>query len=138
MRRTSTASSSQMRAIRSTCACKSGVRSTRRLPSRAPRCQSAVCRMRIFQNGMVVLHIEPLARPMTWKFNRKVLDSTNGAFLVTTYGVQDYRHAGATAFVLQSGAGSNPFGGVGIDMTYSPVNAALSDSIFASNSLTPA
>jgi hypothetical protein len=68
-----------------------------------------------------------LARPMTWKFNRKVLDSTNGAFLVTTYGVQDYRHAGATAFVLQSGAGSNPFGGVGIDMTYSPVNASATN-----------
>jgi hypothetical protein len=47
-----------------------------------------------------------LARPMTWKFNRKVLDQTNGAFLVTQYGVQDYRHAGACAFVLQAGAGS--------------------------------
>jgi hypothetical protein len=69
-----------------------------------------------------------LARPMTWKFNRKVLDSTNGAFLVTTYGVQDYRHAGATAFVLQSGAGSNgagPSGGVGVDMTYSPVRGGV-------------
>lgn len=66
-----------------------------------------------------------LVRPMAWKFNRKVLDSTNGAFLVTQYGVQDYRHAGACAFVLQAGAGSSPFGGVGVDMTYSPVRGGV-------------
>src|SRR5258708_40076759 len=66
-----------------------------------------------------------LARPMTWKFNRKLLDSSNGAFLVTQYGVQDYRHAGACAFVLQSGAGSNPYGGAGVDMTYNPVRGGV-------------
>lgn len=66
-----------------------------------------------------------LARPMAWKFNRKFLDGTNGSFLVTQFGVQDYRFAGASAFVLQSGAGSNPFGGVGIDMIYSPVRGPL-------------
>lgn len=66
-----------------------------------------------------------LQRPMAWKFNRKFLDGTNGSFLVTQYGVQDYRFAGASAFVLQSGAGSNPFGGVGIDMIYSPVRGPL-------------
>lgn len=65
-----------------------------------------------------------LARPMAWKFNRKFLDGTNGSFLVTQFGVQDYRFAGASAFVLQSGAGSNPFGGACVDMIYSPVNAS--------------
>src|SRR5258708_8372421 len=64
---------------------------------------------------------------MAWKFNRKVLDSTNGAFLITQYGVQDYRHAGATAFVLQNGAGTGSYGGVGVDMTYSPVNASVTN-----------
>src|SRR5258707_15481686 len=61
----------------------------------------------------------------TWKFNRKLLDSSNGDFLVTQYGVQDYRHAGACAFVLQSGAGSNPYGGAGVDMTYNPVRGGV-------------
>jgi hypothetical protein len=67
-----------------------------------------------------------LSRSMSWKFNRKVLDSTNGAFLVTRYGVQDYRHAGACAFVLQlGGSTSAPGGGVGIDMTYTPARGGL-------------
>lgn len=67
-----------------------------------------------------------LARNMSWKFNRKVLDSTNGAFLVSQYGVQDYRHAGACAFVLQlGGSASAPGGGVGIDMTYTPARGGL-------------
>jgi len=75
-----------------------------------------------------------LARPMAWKFNRKFLDMTNGSFLVTQYGVQDYRFAGASAFVLQSGAGagSNPFGGVGIDMIYSPVRGGVAGVSIAS------
>ena len=64
-------------------------------------------------------------RPMAWKFNRKFLDGTNGSFLVTQYGVQDYRFAGASAFVLQAGAGSSGiFGGVGVDLVYSAVRAS--------------
>jgi hypothetical protein len=68
-----------------------------------------------------------LSKPMIWKFNRKFLDGTNGSFLVTQYGVQDYRFAGASAFVLQAGAGSNPFGGVGVDMIFSAANAGLAN-----------
>lgn len=65
-----------------------------------------------------------LSKPMSWKFNRKVLDGTNGGFLVTQYGVQDYRHAGAVAFVLQNNSnGSVPFGGVGVDLAFSAVNS---------------
>jgi hypothetical protein len=79
-----------------------------------------------------------LARPMAWKGNRKFLDMTNGSFLVTQYGVQDYRFAGASAFVLQSGAGSsnNPFGGVGIDMIYSPVRGGVAGISIASGTAT--
>jgi hypothetical protein len=66
-----------------------------------------------------------LARPMAWKWNRKSLDQVNGAFLVTQYGVQDYRHAGASAFVLQAGAGTGAYGGVGIDMVYSPARGGV-------------
>lgn len=77
-----------------------------------------------------------LSRPMAWKFNRKFLDGTNGSFLVTQYGVQDYRFAGASAFVLQNGAGSNPFGGVGIDMIYSPVRGGTAGISIASGTAT--
>jgi hypothetical protein len=77
-----------------------------------------------------------LAQPMTWKFNRKVLDQTNGGFLVTQYGVQDYRHAGATAFVLQANAGVNPYGGVGVDMTYSPARGGLAGITIAGGTCT--
>lgn len=69
------------------------------------------------------MHRNLFRQPMTWKFNRKVLDLTNGGFFVTQYGVQDYRHAGAVAFVLQNNAGSNPYGGVGIDLVYSATRA---------------
>lgn len=63
-----------------------------------------------------------LTKPMPWKFNRKLLDGSNGHFFVTQYGVQDYQFAGACAFALQTTSGSSPNGGVGIDLAASPVN----------------
>jgi hypothetical protein len=73
---------------------------------------------------------------MAWKFNRKFLDMTNGCFLVTQYGVQDYRFAGASAFVLQAGAGQNPFGGVGMDMVYSPARGGVAGLTVAAGTAT--
>lgn len=74
-----------------------------------------------------------LQKRMAWKFNRIELSSLAGNFFVTQQGVQDIRHAGACCFVLlnnQSGGGTLPTGGVGIDLapvsyngvTYPPVN----------------
>jgi len=67
-----------------------------------------------------------LVKPLPWKFNRKELSGRSGNFLVTSYGVQDYRFAGATAFVLMAGANGNPSGGVGVDLAPSAQNNASS------------
>lgn len=68
----------------------------------------------------------PKPASMPWKFNRKVLDGTNGNFLVSQYGQQDIRFAGASAFTLQnSNNGASSFGGVGVDMTYSPARGGV-------------
>jgi hypothetical protein len=74
-----------------------------------------------------------LQKRMSWKFNRAELSSQAGNFFVTQQGVQDILHAGATCFVLlnnQSGGGTLPTGGVGIDLApvsysgtiYPPIN----------------
>lgn len=64
-----------------------------------------------------------LVRSMPWKFNRKELcgpERGGGSFLVTQYGVQDYRFCGAVAFVLASGSANA--GGCGIDLAANPIN----------------
>lgn len=64
-----------------------------------------------------------MVQRMPWKFNRKELcgpERGGGNFIVTQYGVQDYRWAGATAFVLASGSANA--GGANIDLLSSPVN----------------
>lgn len=78
-----------------------------------------------------------LQKRMAWKFNRVELSSTAGNFFMTQQGIQDIRHAGACAFVLlnnQSGGGTVPGGGVGIDLapgivinnqTFTPINGGL-------------
>jgi hypothetical protein len=67
-----------------------------------------------------------LVRDMPWKFNRKELagpEKGSGNFFVTQYGVQDYRFAGAVAFVLNTGVtGSNQTGGAQIDLAANPIN----------------
>ena len=73
-----------------------------------------------------------LARPFAWKFNREELSggpAGNGNFFVTQFGIQDYLHAGACAFVLfqstnTSGTTSTAQlgGGVGIDLAVNPLN----------------
>lgn len=68
----------------------------------------------------------PRPASMPWKFNRKVLDGSNGNFLVSQYGKHDIRFAGASAFTLQnSNNGASSFGGVGIDMIYSPARGGV-------------
>lgn len=62
-----------------------------------------------------------LVRPMSWKFNRKELSSLAGNFLVTQYGIQDFRFAGASAFVLQTGS-SALSSGAAVDLSISPIN----------------
>lgn len=63
-----------------------------------------------------------LSKRISWKFNRKELagpERASGNFFVTQYGRQDYRFAGAIAFVLNNNAQS---GGSGIDLAASPIN----------------
>jgi hypothetical protein len=64
-----------------------------------------------------------LARRMGWKFNRVDLGSNNPAvnphFFMTQQGFQDFKHAGATCFVLINSTtpgGQLPAGGAGIDL----------------------
>lgn len=94
-----------------------------------------------------------LQKRMAWKFNRAELSSANGNFFVTQQGIQDFRHAGACCFVLlnnQSGGGTLPTGGVGIDLapvtyngvTYPPINGGtagltISGSIITIQTLDP-
>jgi hypothetical protein len=68
-----------------------------------------------------------LTRRLAWKHNRVELCGADragsGQFLVTQYGVQDYRFAGASAFVLMGGSqAAQQAGGVGIDLKASPMN----------------
>lgn len=91
-----------------------------------------------------------LQKRMAWKFNRLELSSTPGAagsFFVTQQGVQDIRHGGACCFVLlnnQSGGGTLPTGGVGIDLapvsfngvTYPPLNGGTASLTIAGSVIT--
>lgn len=67
-----------------------------------------------------------LVRPLPWKFNRKELcgpERGGGNFLVTQYGVQDYRFGGAVAFALNSGVtGTAQTGGAQVDLATLPIN----------------
>lgn len=94
-----------------------------------------------------------LQKRLAWKFNRMELSSLAGNFFVTQQGVQDILHAGATCFVLlnnQSGGGTLPTGGVGIDLapvtyngtTYPPINGGtasltISGSVITIQTLQP-
>lgn len=93
-----------------------------------------------------------LQKRMPWKFNRVELSAPgsnagNGQFLVTQQGVQDYRFAGAMAFVLlnnQAGSGSVPFGGACIDLasttinnqTYPPINGGTNAITISGSNIT--
>lgn len=78
-----------------------------------------------------------LQKRMAWKFNVGEMGPAtymNGIpstarFLVTQMGVQDYRFAGASAFVLlnnQPNQGNLPTGGGNIDLAVNAINAGLS------------
>lgn len=77
---------------------------------------------------------------MPWKFNRKEIcgpERGGGGFLVTQYGVQDYRFGGSVAFVLN--AGNVNAGGVGIDLDSSfgtPINGGTSGIVSAGGVVT--
>lgn len=71
----------------------------------------------------IIMQPGQMVQRMPWKFNRKELcgpERGGGNFIVTQYGVQDYRWAGATAFVLNSGSANA--GGANIDLLSSPIN----------------
>lgn len=77
-----------------------------------------------------------LSARMPWKFNRVYLGSKNPlenpAFIITQMGFQDFKHAGASCFVLINATtpgGQLPAGGGGIDLnpgTYRNGNAVVS------------
>lgn len=88
-----------------------------------------------------------LQRRMAWKFNRVALDSVSGNFLVTQQGRQDILFGGASCFVLlnnQSGGGTLPFGGVGIDLApatyngnaYGPMNGGTAGITISGSTIT--
>jgi hypothetical protein len=87
-----------------------------------------------------------LQRRMAWKFNRAQL-GPDKHFLVTQQGIQDIRHAGATCFVLlnnQSGGGTLPTGGAGIDLApvsqngivYPPINGGTASLTISGSTIT--
>jgi len=78
--------------------------------------------LQMLLSGLVIQNGQKLQK-MPWKFNRKELcgpERGGGNFIVTQYGVQDYRWAGASAFVLNSGSANA--GGANVDLLANPIN----------------